>query len=136
LVVEAKTEMEHDKPIPLRYVNQASGQFTRYQAEPRLKHYHIRALFVSKSNRLEDVAALAGGNLTFIPQSALPVVANLAIAAFQRYAAIRTRRGLLPKRSECLESLNIAPRLLGFYDVALHAGKTLTEEEVVRTIKR
>src|SRR5207248_2247551 len=43
LVVEVKTEMEHDKPIPLRYVNQASGQFTRYQAEPRLKHYHIRA---------------------------------------------------------------------------------------------
>jgi Type III restriction enzyme, res subunit/Helicase C-terminal domain len=136
LVVEAKPEMDADKPIPLRHVNQASGQFTRYQAEPRLKHHHIRALFVSKSNRLEGAAALAAGNLTFIPQSALAMVANLAIAAFQRYAAVRTRKGLLPKRSECLESLNIAPRLLGFYDAALHAGKTLTEEEVVRVLKR
>jgi hypothetical protein len=102
----------------------------------RLKHHHIRALLVSKSNRLEDAAALAAGNLTFIPQSALEVAANLAIAAFQRYAAVRTRRGLLPKRSERLESLNIAPRLLGLCDLALHAGKAITEEEVVRNLKR
>ena len=136
LVIEAKPGMTPEKPIPLRYVTQASGQLTRYQGEPRLKHHRMRAIFISKSESLEESASLAAAHLAFIRQLTVVAAATLAIAAFQRYASIRSRKGLLPKRSECLEALEISTQLLGLYNIAIHTGRVLTEEEVLGALKR
>ena len=136
LVIEAKPGMTPEKPIPLRYVTQASGQLTRYQGEPRLKHHRMRAIFISKSESLEESASLAAAHLAFIRQLTVVAAATLAIAAFHRYASIRSRKGLLPKRSECLEALEISTQLLGLYNIAIHTGRVLTEEEVLGALKR
>jgi hypothetical protein len=136
LVIEVKPEMEMGKLIPLRYVNQATGQLTRYEGEQRLKGHQIRALFVSNAEGLEESAALAASRIAFIRASALDVIADRAIAAFQRYASIRLRKGLLPKRSECLEALQISPPLLSLYDVAINAGRVLRDEEVLAVAAR
>ena len=136
LVFEVKAEMTADKPIPLRYVTQATGQLTRYRGETRFKHHQMRAILVSKSESLEDSAAKAASELTFMRQSTVESVATQAIAAFQRYASIRTRKGLLPKRIECVESLEMSPSLMGFYEVAIHKGRILSDEEVLSVIKR
>jgi len=136
LIIEAKPEMSAEKPFPLRYVNQATGQTVRYKADPRFRHHHVRTIVVSKASSLEESAQLAAGTLTFVPQSAVASVASMAIAAFQRYTAIRSRRGLLPKRSECLEPLEMAPRLLGLYDAADESGKLLTDEGVIGIASR
>ena len=136
LVFEVKAEMTADKPIPLRYVTQATGQLTRYRGETRFKRHTMRAILVSKSESLEDSAAKAASEFTFMRQSTVESVATQAIAAFQRYASIRTRKGLLPKRIECVESLEMSPSLMGFYEVAIHKGRILSDEEVLSVIKR
>jgi hypothetical protein len=114
LVVEGKTEMEDGKPMPLRYVNQASGQLTRYKSDSRFAKHEAAAMLVSKATQLEDSAKPAASNLTFLRQSVFSSVADMAIAAFQRYATIRHRKGLLPKRTECVEPLQMSAKLLGF----------------------
>lgn len=136
LVIEAKPGMMPEKPIPLRYVTQASGQLTRYQGEARLKHHQMRAIFISKSESLDESASQAASDLAFIRQSTMIAAATLAVAAFQRYASIRTRKGLLPKRSECLEALEISLQVLGFYDVAIRTGAVLSDEDVLAVLKR
>jgi hypothetical protein len=136
LVFEVKAETTAEKPIPLRHVTQAVGQLSRYRGETRLKHHQIRAIFISKSESLEDSAEKAASELAFIRQSTVESVATQAIAAFQRYASIRTRKGLLPKRIECVESLEMSPFLMGFYDVAIHTGRVLSDDEVLSVIKR
>jgi len=136
LIVEGKPEMQDGKPIPLRHINQASGQLTRYKSEPRFAKHQIAALLASKASQLEDSAVPAAGNLTFIRQTSLKAVADLAIAAFQRYAAIRNRKGLLPKRSECVEALHLSPKLLGLFAVCSTKGIVLTDEQVLAAMKR
>jgi hypothetical protein len=136
LIVEGKPEMPDGKSIPLRYVNQVSGQLTRYKADPRFAKHQIAAVLVSKASQLDDSAVPAAGNMTFVLQTSLKAVADLAIAAFQRYAAIRNRRGLLPKRSECVESLHMAPKLLGFFAICSTKGTVLTDEQIVTAMKR
>jgi hypothetical protein len=136
LVIEGKPEMEAGKPMPLRYVNQASGQLTRYKADPRFAKHDAAAMLVSKATQLEDSAAPAAGNLTFVQQTALGSVADTAIAAFQRYSAIRYRRGLLPKRSECVEPLKMSPKLLGFFAVCSTKGQILDDEQVLAMLRR
>ena len=88
LVVEGKPEMENGKPMPLRYVNQANGQLTRYKSDSRFAKHEVAAIMVSKADILEDSASPAAGNLTLVRQTALLAAADIAIAAFQRYAAI------------------------------------------------
>jgi hypothetical protein len=117
-------------------VTQAAGQLTRYRGETRFKHHQMRAIFVSKSESLEDSAEKAASELAFMRQSTVESVATQAIPAFQRYASIRTRKGLLPKRIECVESLEMSPSLMGFYDVAIHTGRVLSDDEVLSVIKR
>jgi hypothetical protein len=136
LVVEGKPEMQEGKSIPLRYVNQASGQLTRYKSESRFSKYQVAAILVSKASQMEDSAVPAAGNLTFLRQTALKAAADLAIAAFQRYTAIRNRRGLLPKRSECLEALQMSPKLLGLFAVCSTRVVILTDEQVLAELRR
>jgi hypothetical protein len=123
LVVEGKPEMEDGKSMPLRYVNQASGQLTRYKSDFRFAKHEAAVMLVSKTSQLEDSAKPAAGNVTFLRQTAFGCAANMAIAAFQRYASIRHRQGLLPKRSECVEPLQMAPKLLGVFAVCSTRGQ-------------
>ena len=136
LVVEGKPEMEIGKPMPLRYVNQANGQLTRYKSDPRFTKHEAAAIVASKATELDGPAAAAAGQLTFISQAAFKKAAELAIAAFQRYAAIRYRKGLLPKRSECVEPLQMSPKLLGLYAITSTKGKILADNEVFAALKR
>lgn len=91
---------------------------------------------MSKANQIDDTALPAAGNLTFVRQTSLRAAADLAIAAFQRYAAIRIRRGLLPKRSESLESLQMSPKILGLFTVCSAKGTILTDEQVLAELRR
>ena len=136
LVVEGKLEMEEGKPMPLRYVNQTSGQLTRYKSDPRFAKHDAAAILVSKASQLEASATLAASNVTFIRQSAFGSAADMAIAAFQRYAAIRHRKGLLPKRSECVEALQMSPKILGIFAVCATKGQVLDDELVVTFLRR
>ena len=79
---------------------------------------------------------MAAGQVTFVGQSAVVAAGELAIAAFQRYASIRIRKGLLPKRSECLDALEMSQKLMGLYDVGIHTGRPLSDQEVLAALKR
>ncbi len=136
LVAEGKPEMQEGKPMPLKYVTQAIGQLTRYRSDVRFAKHKIAAVVVSKASEIDDVATPASSDLAFITQASLDAVADLSIAAFQRYAAIRNRRGLLPKRSECVEALQLSPRLLGLFDICTIKGRVLAEEEILAAMKR
>jgi len=136
LIVEGKVEMEEGKPMPLRYVNQASGQFNRYKSESRFAKHQVAAILVSKASQVEDSAVPAAGNLTFLRQTSLKAAADLAIAAFQRYAAIRNRKGLLPKRSECVEALQMSGKLLGLFAICSTKQTILTDEQVLAALRR
>lgn len=136
LVVEGKPEMQNGKPIPLRYVNQASGQLTRYKSESRFAKHQVAAILVSKAIQVENSAVPATANLTFIRQTSLKAAADLAIAAFQRYAAIRNRKGILPKRNECVEALQMSPKILGLFAVCSTKGTILTDEQVLAELRR
>jgi hypothetical protein len=83
LVIEAKPGMTPDKAIPLRYVTQASGQLTRYQAESRWKNHQMRAIFISKSESLEKSASLAAPQVAFIRQSTVISAASLGSPRFR-----------------------------------------------------
>jgi hypothetical protein len=136
LVVEGKPEMEADKELPLRYVNQAGGQLTRYSLVQEFKNHKIAAMLVSKADKLDSTAELAAGTLTFIRQTALKPIAEIAISAFRRYADIRYRKGLLPKRSESQEALKLSPKILGIFEVCAEKGKILENAKVLKTVKR
>lgn len=124
LVVEGKPEMEDGKSMPLRYVNQASGQLTRYKSDFRFAKHEAAVMLVSKTSQLEDSAKPAVGNVTFLRQTAFGCAADMAIAAFQRYASIRHRQGLLPKRSECVEPLQMTPKRLGVRGTSPFSGSS------------
>src|SRR6185312_11696252 len=100
------------------------------------KDHQIRAIFVSKAEGIDEPAVLAASKIAFIRSSVIEAIGDRAIAAFQRYAAIRIRKGLLPKRSECLEALQVSPPLLGLYDIAINTGRVLRDEEVLPAAKR
>ena len=134
--MEGKPEMEEGKPMPLRYVNQASGQLTRYKSDPRFAKHEMAAIMASNANQLDEAAAPAAAHLTFLRQTALKGIADLAIAAFQRYAAIRHRKKLLPKRSECVKPLQMSPRLLGLYTACSTIGQILDDAQVLAALKR
>lgn len=136
LVVEGKPEMEVGKPMPLRYVNQANGQLTRYKSDPRFAKHETATIVVSKATQLEDSAILAATNLAFLRQSVFGSAADMAIGAFRRYAAIRHRKGLLPKRSECLEPLQMSPKLLGLFEGCSIKGRIVDDAEFLAALKR
>lgn len=136
LIFEGKPEMGSGKPVPLRYVNQASGQLVRYKSNPSYEGFEIAAVLVSNADQLDDTAALAASQLTFLRQTAIGGVAEIGIAAFLRYAAIRNRRGLLPKRSECLEALQMSPRVVGLFDACKKKGSILPDDELIAFVKR
>jgi hypothetical protein len=136
LVVEGKPEVDGGKPIPLRDVNQAGGQLTRYKSSPDYQKHAIASLFVSKANAIDTTAIPAASNATFIRQDALKPVSDMAEAAFRRYAAIRFRKGLLPKRSECVEPLKMSPKLLGLFSICAEKGRILENFTVLAAVKR
>jgi hypothetical protein len=136
LVVEGKPEAAASKPIPLRDVNQASGQLTRYKSMPDYQKYAAASLLVSKANSLDSTAAAAASNITIIRQTALELAGKMSEAAFRRYAAIRFRKGLLPKRSECIEPLRMSPRLLGLFNICSEKGRVLDDTTVLAALKR
>ncbi|MBC8218168.1 MAG: hypothetical protein H8E73_06850 [Planctomycetes bacterium] len=136
LVVEGKPEMQEGKPIPLRYVNQVAGQLTRYKADSHFAKYDVAAVLVSKASQIDDAALPAAGNVAFLRQTSFKIAADLAIAAFQRYTSIRHRRGLLPKRSEALEALQMSPKILGLFAVCATKGTILGDEQVLSALKR
>lgn len=136
IIVEGKPEMEVGKALPLRYVNQASGQLARYSSLSEFKNHKAAAILVSKADQLDPIAELAAGNLTFIRQTALKPIAEMAISAFRRYADIRYRKGLLPKRSESQEALNLSPKVLGIFEVCAEKGKILENTKVLKEVKR
>ena len=136
LVLEGKPEAAAGKPIPLRDVNQATGQLTRYKSLPDYQKHAIASLFVSKADSLDSTAAPAASNITFIHQTALESAIAMAGAAFRRYAAIRSRKGLLPKRSECMEPLRMSPRLLGLFNICAEKGRVLDDATLLAALKR
>lgn len=136
LVVEGKIEPGKEKPIPLKDVNQASGQLTRYQSLPDYQKHNIAALLVSKADSIDAAAVPAAKNVAFIRQSSLKPVSDMAEAAFRRYAAIRFRKGLLPKRSECVEPLRMCPKLLGLFAVCGNKGQIQDDAVILAAVKR
>lgn len=136
LVIEGKPEADANKPIPLKDVNQAAGQLTRYQSLPDYRRHAIASLFVSKSNVIDATAMPAATNVTFIQQDALKLVGDMAEAAFRRYAAIRFRKGLLPRRSECAEPLMMSPRLLALFTICAEKGRILEDSALRSAAKR
>jgi hypothetical protein len=136
IVIEGKPESDPDKSIPLRDVNQVAGQLTRYKSLPEYQKHAVVALFISKANSVDALAIPVASNVTFIRQNALKPVSDMSEAAFRRYAAIRFRKGLLPRRSECVEPLRMSPKLLGLFSICADKGCVLENSVLLVAVKR